>query len=205
MSSTMDHRGPRRITEKPRKGMRTRNIRVLVAVALAVPLLLGTAFVAVERLHPAPAAALEHPVDPVSDDQSRAQVVQSAQHVVTVAGLPTTSAGYTFMSCKDRDDPPYQGAIYLTFAVPAAAQADTYLAGVAAKLAEKGWSEGLPPNNHALAKIFTKDAVTVVIYRHDDDPRLGVLRVYGQCRNMSDHRGDATTWTDITDQFSGIR
>lgn len=43
--------------------------------------------------------------------------------------------------------------------------------------------------------------MTVIIYRHDDDPGLGVLRLYGECRNMTDHRGDATAWIDVTDQF----
>ncbi|OBH12534.1 hypothetical protein A5695_16305 [Mycobacterium sp. E1747] len=158
--------------------------------------------VMLDRLHSMPADALDHPASPVSDDQSRAQVVESAQDVVAAAALWTSSAGYSLMSCKNRDDPPYQGAVYLTFAVPAATQAETYFARIATTLATHGWTEGLPPNNHAFAKALTKNAVTVIVYRHDDEPTVGVLRVYGQCRNVTDHHADATAWTDITGEFA---
>ncbi|MGD1257381.1 hypothetical protein ACKUT9_24480 [Mycobacterium seoulense] len=201
MSSPMDSRGPRRVGGKRGKSLRSKRIRALLALALAIPLLLGAAFLLIDRLHSTPADALEHPASPVNDEQSRAQAVQSAQSVVSTTGLQTSSAGYSLMSCKDRDDPPYQGSIYLTFSVPAGAPADTYFARIAATLAQHGWAEGLPPNNHAFAKTLTKDAVTVIVYRHDDEPRLGVLRVYGECRNMNDHRRDAAAWTDVTDQF----
>jgi hypothetical protein len=202
MSSTMDSRRPRRIAGKRGKSLRSKQIRALIAVALAIPLLFGAAFIVVDRLHSTPAEALEHPANPVSDDQSRAQVVQSAQNIVTATALQVSSAGYSLMSCKDRDDPPYQGSIYLTFSVPPAATADTHITRIAATLTGDGWAEGLPPNNHAFAKTLTKDGITAIVYRHDDEPRLGVLRVYGQCRNMNDHRRDATAWTDITDQLA---
>ena len=45
----------------------------------------------------------------------------------------------------------------------------------------------------------------MTIYRDDDDPSLGVLRLYGQCRNMNDHRHDATGWIDITGEFAAPR
>ncbi len=201
MSSTTDSRGPHRVGGKRGKSLRSKRIRALIAVALAIPLLLGAAFIVVDRLRSSPADALDHPASPLSDGESRAQVVQSAQNIVATAALQTSSAGYSLMSCKDRDDPPYQGAIYLTFSVQAAAPADAYFARIAATLGDQGWAAGLAPNNHAFAKTFTRDAVTVIIYRHDDEPRLGVLRVYGQCRNMNDHRRDATTWTDISGEF----
>ncbi|MGB8387005.1 hypothetical protein, partial [Mycobacterium sp.] len=182
--------------------LRTRQVRALIAAALAVSLLSGGAFLLVGRLHSTPSDVLDHPLNPVTDDESEAQVVESAKQIVTLAGLRPTSAGYLLMSCKDRDDPPYQGAIYLTFALPAAIRADTYFPTIGATLVSHGWTEGLSPNDHAFAKTVSKNAVTVIIYRQDDDPSLGVLRVYGQCRNMNDHRNDTTTWIDIADRFT---
>ncbi|WP_197499772.1 hypothetical protein [Mycobacterium sp. E2989] len=202
MSPTMNSRGARRGGETPQKSLRSKKIRALIVVALAIPLLLGAGFILLERLHSTAADALDHPANPVGDDQSRAQVVQSTQSIVATAGLRASSAGYSLMSCKNRDDPPYQGAIYLTFWLPDAASTDNYFAAIAASLTGHGWAEGLPPNNHPLAKTFTKDAVTAIVYRHDDDLHLGVVRVYGECRNMNDHRRDVTAWTDITEQFA---
>ncbi len=187
---------------KREEWLRSKQVRALIAAALAVSLLLGGAVVLVDRLHSTPADALDHPVNPVTDDQSETQVVDSAQQIVTLTGLRTASAGYSLMSCKDRDDPPYQGAIYLTFALPAAARADSYFPTIASTLVTHGWTEGLPPNDHPFAKTLSREGITVIAYRQTDDPSLGVLRVYGQCRNMNDHRRDATAWIDITGQFT---
>ncbi|MFZ1176759.1 MAG: hypothetical protein WAO15_10930 [Mycobacterium sp.] len=202
MTGTSESRGPRETGGKRGEWLRSKPIPALIAAALAVSLLLGGAFLLVGRLHSTSSDILDHPANPVTDDQSKAQVVESAKQIVTLTGLQTASAGYLLMSCKNRDDPPYQGAVYLTYALPAAAPADTYFPTVAATLVDHGWTEGTPPNNHAFANIFTKDAVTVSIYRQDEDPSLGVLRIYGQCRNMNDHRHDTTSWIDIIDQFA---
>jgi hypothetical protein len=181
--------------------LRSRWARPVIAAALAVPLALGGAFLAVDRLHTGPADALNHPGNPASDEQTEAQVVESAQQIVAAAGLQTTTAGYLLMSCKNRDDPPYQGAIYLTFALPAGTGPDTYFPTVAGALVGRGWKEGLPPADHTFGKTLTKDAVTALIYRHDDDISLGVLRLYGECRNTNDHHNDTTAWVDVTGQL----
>lgn len=182
-----------------REWLRCGQIRALTGAVLTASLVLGGAFLAVSRLHPTPSDALG---DPLDDNQSRAQVVASAQQVVALAQLHTSSAGYTLMSCKNQQEPPYQGAIYLTFALPATARGDQYFAGLAATLGGRGWREGLPPNNHPFARTLTRDGVTMVVYRHDDDPASGVARIYGQCRNTNDHRGDANSWVDITGEFA---
>jgi hypothetical protein len=183
------------------EGVRSRWARPAIAAALAVPLALGGAFLAVDRLHTTPSDVLDHPGNPASDEQTEAQVVEAARQIVAAAGLQTTTAGYLLMSCKNRDDPPYQGAIYLTFALPAGSGPDTYFPAVAGALVGRGWKEGLPPADHTFGKTLTKDAVTAVIYRTDDDISLGVLRLYGECRNTNDHRNDSTAWVDVTAQL----
>lgn len=185
--------------------LRTRAARSALAAALALCLLLGTALALTDRLHSTTAQAFERPADPASDEQTKAQVVESAKQIVTIAGLPTTTAGYLFMSCKDQDGPPYQGAVYLTFAVPSAALTDAYFGEIAARLVTHGWAEGLPPDQRVFGKTLSKDGVTAVISRQLDEPKMGELRIYGQCRNLNNHRDDATAWIDITDQFTAPR
>lgn len=184
-----------------REWLRSTQVRALIAAALTASLLLGGAFLAVDRLHTAPADVVDHPAHPVSDDQSRAQAVESAQQIVALARLQTASAGYTLMSCKNRDEPPYQGAIYLTFALPAGARPDAFFPATAATLAAHGWTRGLPPNDHAFAESLTTDSATAIVYLQSEEPSVGVLRVYGQCRNMNDHRNDSTAWVDVTDRL----
>ncbi len=202
MSCTTDNRRPEPIGRKRGERLRSKQVRALTAAALTISLLLGGAVLLVDTLHSTPSDAIDHPANPVTDDQSEAQVLDSAKQIVTLTGLQTSSAGYTLMSCKNRDDPPYQGAIYLTFALPAAARPDTYFPTIGATLVAHGWTEGIPPNDHAFAKILSKDGLTVIVYSQSDEPSVGVARVYGQCRNISDHRKDTTAWIDITDQFT---
>jgi len=185
--------------------LRSAGARPVLAAALAISLLLGTALVLTDTLHSSAADSLEHPAHPVTDEQTQAQVVDSARQIVTIAGLQTTTAGYLFMSCKDQDDPPYQGAIHLTFALPADSRTDAYFGGLAATLVSHGWTEGSPPDQHVFGRTLVKDAVTAVIYRRLEEPQMGEMRVYGQCRNMNDHRNDTTGWIDITSQFTSAR
>ncbi len=201
MSSAAENRRSGERGGKRGEWLRSTQVRALIAAALTASLLLSGAFLAVDRLHTTPADVLDHPANPVNDDQSQAQVVESARQIVTLTGLQTASAGYTLMSCKNRDEPPYQGAIYLTFALPATARPDVYFPTVAATLATHGWTRGLPPNDHAFAESLTRGDVTMIAYLQSEEPGLGVLRVYGQCRNMNDHRSDSTAWVDVTDRL----
>jgi hypothetical protein len=205
MPSSAENRRPVRIAGKPPERLRSKRIRVLIAAALAIPLVLGGAYLVVDRLHSTPSDALDHPAHPLDDNQSKAQVVEPVKDIVALSRLQTSSAGYMLMSCTNQNEPPYQGAIYLTFTLPADIQPETYFGGIAAALVGHGWTEGLPPNNHAFADTFVKDGVTVIIYRQDDDPGRGVLRAHGECRNTNDHRADTTAWIDATDQFARPR
>jgi hypothetical protein len=200
-SSPGETRRPSGRGGKRAEWLRSTQVRALIAAALTASLLLSGAILLVGRLHTTPSDVLDHPANPVSDDQSEAQAVESARQIVSLAGLRTASAGYALMSCKDRENPPYQGAIYLTFALPADARPEAYFPTLATTLTGHGWTEGLPPNDHVFARSLTKDAVTAIVYRETDAPNVGVLRVYGQCRNMNNHRTDATTWTDVTDRL----
>jgi hypothetical protein len=203
MSSSAENRRPVRIPGKPPERLRSKRIRVLIAVALAIPLVLGGAYLVVDRLHSS--EARDHPAHPLDDSQSKAQVVDPVKDIVAMTRLQTSSAGYMLMSCTNQNEPPYQGAIYLTFSLPTDTQPATYFGAIEAALVGHGWTEGLPPNNHAFANTFVKAAVTVIIYRQDDDAGRGVLRAHGECRNTNDHRADTTAWIDITDQFAGAR
>jgi hypothetical protein len=86
----------------------------------------GGAFLAVDRLHSSTADSVEHPGPAATDAQTQTEVVELARDIVAIAGLHQATAGYLLMSCKDRDDPPYQGAVYLNFLLPADISADEY-------------------------------------------------------------------------------
>jgi len=175
--------------------------RLLIAAALALSLLLGGSVALIDRFHSSPADLLDHPDHPVSDDQSEAQVVEPAKQIIATARLQKPTAGYLLMSCKDHDAPPYQGAIYMNFAVPEA-HADVYFRAIRAALVAQGWHEGIPPSRYAFGATLYREDVTAIVYPERDYPEVGVVRLYGQCRNMNDHRSDTTAWADITSRLS---
>jgi hypothetical protein len=175
--------------------------RALIAAALTAGLVLGGAFLAVGRLHSSAADALEHPSRTATDERTKTEVVDQARFIVAVAALQNATAGYLLMSCKDRDDPPYQGAVYMNFALPADARADEYFRNIAAAMVARGWTERLPPNRALVGKTLSKDGVTALLYQDIDSEKHGVARIYGQCCDMNNHRHDSTAWIDITDQL----
>ena len=133
----------------------------------------------------------------MSDDQATAQVVDSAKQIVDVARLRGATGGYIFLSCKNEDDPPYQAAIYMNFRLPQT-NSVKYLREIATAMRAHGWAEAPAMGEH-FGKKLTKDGVTSIFYRNLDDTNFGTMRLYGECRNMADHRNDNPAWTELTD------
>jgi hypothetical protein len=92
MASTTETRRPGEGAKRA-DWLRSTQVRALIAAALTASLLLGGAILLVDRLHTTPSDVLDHPANPVTDDQSEAQAVESARQVVTLTGLQTASAG----------------------------------------------------------------------------------------------------------------
>jgi hypothetical protein len=167
---------------------------LLLLLALTVVVTAGAAFVVLRTR----GDALDHPAQPLSDEQTRAQVIEPAKQIVALGRLHDAVGGYILMSCKNRTDPPYQGAIYLTFDLPKSLD---YFDQVAAAMVPHGWQKGLPPNQYLFGTTLYKDGVTAVLYRDPDRSTSGIMKVYGECRNIANHRNDTAGWTDITDQL----
>jgi hypothetical protein len=172
----------------------------LLAGALTSTLILGAGALAASRLHSSAADSVAGASRTATDEQTKSDVVEHARQIVGVAALENPTGGYLLMSCKNREDPPYQGAVYLDFSLPADAHGNKYFQGVAQAMVARGWREGLPPNQHVFGTTLSKDGITATLYPDNDSPTHGVARIYGQCRDMNNHRGE-TAWVDITDQL----
>jgi hypothetical protein len=179
-------------------GLRAPATRALITVASVTALIIGGVYLAIDRLHAPSNNAVEHPGPAATDVQTQTEVVEHARDIVAITRLRQPTAGYLLMSCKNRDDPPYQGAVYMDFELPPDVDADPYFRGVSAALVARGWREGLPPNQHMFGRNLSKDGVNAILYPDRDTPTRGVARIYGQCHDMSDHRGSKAEWTDIT-------
>ena len=173
--------------------------RALTGAALVVALVLGACYLVVQARRINHESAWEHPGLPSTDEQAKAQVVGPAKQIGAIGRLQRATGGYMLMSCKNETDPPYQGAVYLQFDLPPDALA--FFDRLAAAMVAQGWTEGMAPNHDLPAKTLTKDGVTAIFGRNSDYLQIGTARVYGECRDVGDHRGDTTGWVDITDQL----
>ena len=179
--------------------IRSSAARTVIAAVLFTAVLVGAACLVINRPHSSAAEAVEHPGPAATDAQTQSEVVDQAKDIVAIAALAQTTASYLLMSCKDHDNPPYQGAVYLDFQLPPDVSADQYFATIAAAMVAHGWREGLPPNQHMFGRNLSKDGVNAILYPDPDSTAHGVGRIYGQCHDMNSHRGAA--WVDVTDRL----
>lgn len=173
--------------------------RTVMAAVVSTAVLVGAAFLVINRLHSSAANVVEHPGPAATDAQTQSEVVEAAKDIVAIAALAQPTAGYLLMSCRDNDNPPYQGAVYLDFQLPLDVSADQYFRSIAAAMVAHGWHEGSPPNQHMFGRNLSRDGVNAILYPDRDSTTHGIGRIYGQCHDMNSHRGAA--WVDVTDRL----
>lgn len=183
--------------------MRSRAVVWLIAATLLTSLALGAALVALHRLKDLRGEAVESPAVPLSDEQTMAQVVGAARQVVGAGRLNNVAGTYLLQSCRNDTEPPYQGSAYVDFDLPSITGTPAFFRELAATLTARGWTEGLAPKNNPGGKVMVKDGVSATFYRNPDVEGRGVLQIYGQCRNVTDHRADTTGFVKITDRLRG--
>lgn len=181
------------------KALRTVPARLLLAAALLCSLTLAAGFIVVHRIYDLRGLPA---VTPLSDEQSRQQVLDPARQIIAAGGLRHSDATYLLSSCSTEDQPPYQGTLYVGFAVPDVIGTRALFRQIGQTMKTQGWRIGLPPSRHPNGWTLAKDGVTAVYYRDPDQDGRGVLRVYGECRDTSDHRLDGTGFADVTDELS---
>jgi len=183
--------------------LRSRAALLLIGAALLISLLLGSAFVVLHRLRDPDGAAADTSGSPLSDSEARRQVLDPARLFVADGRLRAVTGSYLLQSCGDGNEPPYRGVVYLNFDVPTVAETPAYFRGIARAMRDHGWVEGIAPNSHPGGKTLSRDGLSARYHRNPDVPGRGVLQIYGQCRNVTDHRPDAAGFVNITDELSG--
>jgi len=135
------------------------------------------------------------------DDQARGQVVDAAREIARAANLHITYATFEWEWCNDQGEPPYHGRVDMAFEVPAGTDSAAMSKQIAATAARQpGWSPGPPPGLKPFGDVAHKGGV-MAIAAPGNYPERGSVRVFGECRNMNDHRND----TDVHDITSEIQ
>lgn len=179
--------------------LRSKPAILLLAATFVLTITLGSGFLALHTFRDMRGAAFDPPAVPMSDEQSRQQVLGASRELIAAGHLKNVAGSYLLMSCKNSADPPYQGAIRLNFDIPGLKDTPKYFGNIASSLVAHGWTDQNPGGQGR--PTFTKDGVTVIYYIDSDTHGRATMQVYGECRNTTDHRGDATGWSNVTRQL----
>lgn len=181
--------------------LRSKPAILLLAATFVLTITLGSAFIALHTFRDTRGAAFDPPAVPMSDDQSRQQAVGATRELIAAGHLKNPTGSYLLMSCKNNDDPPYQGAIRLNFDIPGLRDTPKYFGDIATSLVAHGWTDQNAAGQVRGRPTFTKDGVTVIYYIDSDTQGRATMQIYGECRNTTDHRENVAGWSDVTRQL----
>jgi hypothetical protein len=184
---------PRRTPRRADGWLRSPRSVVALLVAALIAALVVAAVIVILRKPGADAVRLQG--EPMTDAAAAGQVVESAKQIVSAAQLHGAAGGYSFVSCKNKTEPPYQVALYMNFVLPQS-NSVKYLRDIGATMVSHGWTRAPTTDEHFGQKL-TKDGVTAIVYGGDNDAGVATMRLYGECRVTADHRNDSPVWTDL--------
>ena len=143
----------------------------------------------------------DNPLDPaenaMSDEQTRAQVVDPAVQVVRAVPLDDVAGGFSFGSCNDQGEPPFQGRVEVAFKLPA--DPGAVFAQIRDAMIAQGWTSGTPQGQIVHGDSLNRNGVTAAVGPRAGDPGYGALQLYGECRNAGDHGSEGAV--DITGEL----
>jgi hypothetical protein len=123
--------------------------------------------------------------NPMTPEQSKAQVIGAAREIVTVLALKGPAANFSRDSCNDQAVAPFRGRVELTYdhaSTLEASQAEVqHMIGL---LKQRGW--GAPGDFHTHAPAVSKQGVTAVFDPYSPVQKSGgSISIYGECRDMT--------------------
>ncbi len=141
------------------------------------------------------------PVKTQSDEDTMKEVIGPGKEIVTVAALQDVSAGFDFEACNDQGEPPYRGRLEMGFRIPENTEPKKYFEQIAQTMVQQGvgWYDGPPPGKNPFGTVIHTNTVFAVIGQNPSAREDGYVHVFGECRNMENHRHAASV--NVTDQL----
>jgi hypothetical protein len=148
-----------------------------------------------------PSTPQPEPVQSQSDEDTIKQVVDPAKTIVAVAALQDVSGGVGFEACNDQGEPPYRGRLEMGFRIPDDIEPKKYFEQIAKTMVQQGngWYDGPPPGRNPFGTVIHTDTVFAVIGQNPVAREDGYVHVFGECRNMDDHKDGASV--NVTDRL----
>jgi hypothetical protein len=134
--------------------------------------------------------------DPMTPEQSRAQVVDAANDVSRTVAQPVASAHFSRSSCNDQGEAPFRGVVNIFYSAPAdPAAASNAFDDMTHRLQRAGWATDGGFQSHGTA--LKKNAVDAVLYPADASVAKVHVILYGECRDLTTTKAQAGISEDL--------
>lgn len=130
-------------------------------------------------------ASLTEPVpDPLTPEQSKAQVVDAARDVVRALQLEVTRVVFWRASCNDRLEAPFRSVISIWYpTAPTLETSDAEVAEMIRRLQADGWTGDTEFASHGAA-VAKREVVAVLTPQAVGHKNRGI-DLYGECRDVT--------------------
>jgi hypothetical protein len=123
--------------------------------------------------------------NPMTPEQSKAQVVSAARDILATLGLKGVSAHFSRESCNDQAVAPFRGIVGLDYDhAPTLEASQAEIQQMIATLKQHGWAAA--GDFHSHAPNVSKQGVTAVFDPYSPVQNAGgSITIYGECRDMT--------------------
>lgn len=135
--------------------------------------------------------------DPLTPEQSRAQVVDGARDIVRALQLEVTRVVFWRASCTDRHDAPFRSVVSIWYPpAPTLQASDAEVAEMIGRLQDEGWTDDTGFKSHGVA-LAKHDVVAVLAPQAVGDKNRGI-DLYGECRDVTTTEATVGSTEEIT-------
>ncbi len=136
--------------------------------------------------------------DPLTPDESRAQVVDAAAEIVTTLNLTVLRTAFWRASCNDAGLPPFRGHVRITYPrADTSARSEAEISTMIELLKAQGWADN--PDFHSHSRATTKNKVTAIFQNQNASVVDRAIDVIGECRDITtpNHLDDDSEWITL--------
>jgi hypothetical protein len=156
-------------------------IRVLTAATVVVAALVSGCDVVDSLKNDVP--------NPMTPQQSKAQVLDAAKEIVSALGLRVVDAVFWHSSCNDQGEAPFRGQIRIGYPpAPSMEESEIEITDMAQRLQSSGWSRDSDFRSHGT--VLEKNNVVAVLGPQNVSNPNRDIQLFGECRDMTTSKGD---------------
>ena len=125
-----------------------------------------------------------HVSNPLTPEQSKAQVVGAAREIVAATGLHVVSASFERSSCNDDGVAPFRGVVSISYPLaPSFEQSAAEVAKMVRHLQSLGWTGDSAFHSHG--SVLKKGNVIAVFDPQGSSTPYRGIDLYGECRDVT--------------------